>query len=361
MILFHIYDESGVAPSSRRLDEAWSTVAVPLSAIRDISGDQIHHCLFEVDVTSLSTALRIRDLVSRIRRRGVRIFACRRGDRHAAIQAGALGATNLVDLPIVDETILRLLLRPDTPVSGTEGGSVVGSVALDLAFRAMERGGPLSSERVEDAALALAEEIEGAGIDPWLRSIRAHHAGTYQHCLIVTGLATAFGRAIGFSKPDLSRLTTAALLHDIGKSRVDQGLLDKPGTLTAQEREIVQNHTVWGADYLAEHSQISADILDAVRHHHEYLDGTGYPDGLRDDQISDLTRLITISDIFGALIEERSYKPAMPADEAYAILVAMAQAGKLERALVDAFTVVAERLKEEGGAGMMAEQALRQA
>ena len=84
---------------------------------------------------------------------------------------------------------------------------------------------------------------------------------------------------------------------------------------------------------------ISAEILDGVRHHHEYLDGSGYPDGLKAPQISDLVRLLTISDIFAALIESRPYRPAMPGAEAYKILCGME--GRLERSLVKAFGNVA--------------------
>jgi HD-GYP domain-containing protein (c-di-GMP phosphodiesterase class II) len=76
-----------------------------------------------------------------------------------------------------------------------------------------------------------------------------------------------------------------------------------------------------------------------VRHHHEFLDGSGYPDGLCGESISDVVRMLTISDVFAALIEERRYKPAMPRERAYEILAEMR--GKLERALVSAFRPVA--------------------
>jgi HD-GYP domain-containing protein (c-di-GMP phosphodiesterase class II) len=86
-------------------------------------------------------------------------------------------------------------------------------------------------------------------------------------------------------------------------------------------------------------SDISPEILDAVRHHHEYLDGSGYPDALMAPEIPDLVRLLTISDIFSALIESRPYRPPMPRQDAYKILCGMN--GKLERSLVKAFRNVA--------------------
>jgi HD-GYP domain-containing protein (c-di-GMP phosphodiesterase class II) len=84
---------------------------------------------------------------------------------------------------------------------------------------------------------------------------------------------------------------------------------------------------------------ISPEILDAVRHHHEYLDGSGYPDGLCAESIADIVRILTIADVFAALIEARTYKPPMPREKAYEILLDMK--GKLERPLVGAFREVA--------------------
>ena len=94
-----------------------------------------------------------------------------------------------------------------------------------------------------------------------------------------------------------------------------------------------------GYDLLKDIPDISPDILDGVRHHHEYLDGSGYPDALKASKISDLVRLLTISDIFAALIEKRPYRPAMSRQDAYRILCGME--GKLETSLLRAFRNVA--------------------
>ena len=85
--------------------------------------------------------------------------------------------------------------------------------------------------------------------------------------------------------------------------------------------------------------RITPEILDAVRHHHEYLDGSGYPDALSGESIKDVVRILTIADIFAALIEHRPYKPTMPRMEAYNILCGMT--GKLEKALVTSFKDIA--------------------
>lgn len=94
----------------------------------------------------------------------------------------------------------------------------------------------------------------------------------------------------------------------------------------------MRRHPVIGYELLKALSEVSSEILDGVRHHHEYLDGSGYPDALMAPEISDLVRLLTISDIFAALIELRPYRPAMSRQNAYNILCGMD--GKLERSLV---------------------------
>ena len=102
---------------------------------------------------------------------------------------------------------------------------------------------------------------------------------------------------------------------------------------------MIETHPVAGYEVLKGTAGISPEILDAVRHHHEFLDGSGYPDGLCAESIADIVRILTISDIFAALIEHRTYKPTMPRETAYEILQGMK--GKLEKPLVEAFREVA--------------------
>jgi HD-GYP domain-containing protein (c-di-GMP phosphodiesterase class II) len=129
------------------------------------------------------------------------------------------------------------------------------------------------------------------------------------------------------------------MFHDIGKAKIPLAVLDKPGRLDPEERAMIETHPVVGYDVLKGSAGISPEILDAVRHHHELLDGSGYPDGLCASSISDVVRILTISDIFAALIEDRRYKPPMPRDQAYEVIRSMQ--GKLEGPLVSAFRPVA--------------------
>jgi putative nucleotidyltransferase with HDIG domain len=191
----------------------------------------------------------------------------------------------------------------------------------------------------KDAGGKIADHIAEKGLSDWLATVRRHHEGTYQHCLLVTGVAVDFGLSLGLAKRDLERLYSAAMFHDVGKATIPLAILDKPGRLDANERSIIESHPALGYDALKGNDNISFEVLDAVRHHHEYLDGSGYPDGFCAENISDIVRILTISDIFSALIEHRRYKPPMRREEAYGILCRME--GKLEKALVTSFRRVA--------------------
>jgi putative nucleotidyltransferase with HDIG domain len=176
-------------------------------------------------------------------------------------------------------------------------------------------------------------------LSDWLATVRRHHEGTYQHCLLVTGIAVDFGLSLGVPKKDVERLYSSAMFHDIGKATIPLAVLDKPGRLDPAERALIETHPAAGYETLKSNGTISAEILDAVRHHHEYLDGSGYPDQLCAESISDIVRVLTIADIFAALIEERRYRAPISRAEAYNILCGMK--GKLEKPLVAAFKEVA--------------------
>lgn len=170
----------------------------------------------------------------------------------------------------------------------------------------------------------------------WLTIIQRYHDGTAQHCSLVSAVAMLFARGLGFSSGDQRRLFEAAHFHDVGKVHIPLAILDKPGALDHTERAIMESHAKAGYDILAGSAAIATEIAEVARDHHEYLDGTGYPRGIGGRELPDLTRIITICDIFAALIERRSYKQPKTAREAYAILQTMD--GKLDATLLRAFS-----------------------
>jgi len=271
-----------------------------------------------------------------------KLFVVHNLSRSMVAQAHALGATAV--LSRAKEAILKVAQIEDVETAAEDAADPApemdeGVAAFASMFSNVRRGRPLRLVDAKRATSRIINRVGQDGLTAWLDEVRRYHEGTFQHCLLVTGVAVAFGLDVGFSGGDVSRLGMAATLHDIGKARIPLAILDKPGRLEPEEEEIIRRHPGIGYDLLKGVSGISPEILDGVRHHHEYLDGSGYPDGLSGSQISDLVRLLTIADIFAALVESRPYRPPMSRQDAYQILCGME--GKLEGALVRAFRKVA--------------------
>ncbi|MFO0842121.1 MAG: response regulator [Gemmataceae bacterium] len=142
---------------------------------------------------------------------------------------------------------------------------------------------------------------------------------TAGHSRRVRHYAMALARALGLDRRQLKQLSLAAQLHDIGKVAVPDAILHKPDKLTAEEYAVVREHPVTGERILKPVLR-SKIVLAAIRGHHERLDGTGYPDGLKGQEIPLLARLISIPDVFDALTTSRAYRDALPVHEALAIL-----------------------------------------
>jgi len=274
-----------------------------------------------------------------------KLFVVQSHLHHMVAQAFALGATAVVSRP--KEAIPKLVQieaaqRAAQADSAATSSAITNSAAAFASvFSAVQAGKLFMLSDAENATSEIINGIEQNGLGVWLDDVRRYHQGTFQHCLLVTGVAVGFALDIKFPDADVKRLGLAATLHDIGKARIPLAILDKPGRLDPGEEEIMKRHPVIGYELLKALPEISPEILDGVRHHHEYLDGSGYPDALTAPEISDLVRLLTISDIFAALIEQRPYRPPMSRHDAYKILCAMD--GKLEPSLVKAFRNVALR------------------
>jgi putative nucleotidyltransferase with HDIG domain len=298
------------------------------------------------DLRNADNIIALKEASATFRAARRKIFIIDQKARLGAAQAYALGATHVLFNPVYRQALLTALagsgkrIEPDGDGSqGARAAASEGAASLASMFSAVSDGRQIDVAEAKLAAARIADNIADDGFSEWLGTVRRHHEGTYQHCLLVTGTAVAFGLHLGVSKPDIERMYSAAMFHDIGKARIPIAVLDKPGRLDEQERALIETHPVAGYDALKGTRGISPEILDAVRHHHEFLDGSGYPDALGAESITDIVRILTISDIFAALIEDRRYKPPMSRPQAYEILCGMR--GKLEGPLVKAFREVA--------------------
>jgi response regulator RpfG family c-di-GMP phosphodiesterase len=162
-----------------------------------------------------------------------------------------------------------------------------------------------------------------SAVDSLIRTLEERDRYTAGHSDRVRHFAVRLADALCLDRRTRKRLVLAAKLHDIGKVGVPDAILNKPGPLDVGERRIVEEHPAIGEHILRPIIR-NREVLAAVRSHHERLDGSGYPDGLRGERIPLLGRLLAVADCFDALTTARAYRDAVPVPEALAILRAEA-------------------------------------
>lgn len=138
---------------------------------------------------------------------------------------------------------------------------------------------------------------------------------TFGHCARVAAYSVDVARGLEFDDHLVTTVRIGAYLHDLGKVRVPAEILNKPGPLGPEENALIREHPVWGVDLL-EAIDLPWDIKPIIRWHHERYDGSGYPHGLRGEEIPITAQIVGIADAFDALTTTRSYRPAVSLEEA---------------------------------------------
>ena len=168
-----------------------------------------------------------------------------------------------------------------------------------------------------------------------LTKIREKDSYLLEHSLNVAILLANFANHMGLPEEEVQELALSGFLHDIGKIKIPDEILHKPGRLTDQEMNIMRDHVYYGVRTL-EQMQMPERIIRTMAEHHERLDGYGYPDGSRGEEISHFGRMIAIVDTYDAITADRCYKPGMPSQKALKILL-QDSPGKYDRDLVQHF------------------------
>ena len=144
-----------------------------------------------------------------------------------------------------------------------------------------------------------------------LTSLKRRDDYTFMHCVSVGIFMIGLGRQLGLDDTNLRVLGAAGLLHDVGKAYIPLEVLNKPGSLSSAEGAIMRHHPRLGYDALTEAGYNVEPVLDAVLHHHERLDGSGYPDAFSGNDISLITRIASVADVYDAVTSQRVYHSAM--------------------------------------------------
>jgi diguanylate cyclase (GGDEF)-like protein/putative nucleotidyltransferase with HDIG domain len=301
------FDERFAAELSRA-ERAGSALGLILVDLDDFKGtnDRLGHAAGDEQlrwaVRTMNATLRPSDCVGRLG-----------GDEFAVLVPGA-GQTEIAALG----ARLTAALAEGAPASvgvasypcDGDGADALHQVA-DLDLYAVKHGrtrrGPAAGPGELSWATALA------------RAVDERMASSHEHSLSVARIAALIGEGLGLEEEALGSLRLAAVLHDVGKIAVPEEILRKPEPLTAAERALVERHPVAGAEMVQRIDGLG-DLAPWVRHSHEHVDGSGYPDGLAGEEIPLESRVLLVADAFDAMTSERSYSPAMTVDEALAEL-----------------------------------------
>jgi response regulator RpfG family c-di-GMP phosphodiesterase len=227
-----------------------------------------------------------------------------------AMTAFSLGATDFFGLPLPPPAELASRLERAVTQHVSQKERFTLTHELLLTNRELE----LARKKTEEQNIQVLNAIVG--------TLEARDAYTAGHTDRVAAISVRLGRFVGLSSDELEHVRIGALVHDIGKIGIRDQVLLKPGRLDRGEFELIKSHTTIGSDLLQGIEQFQC-ALPMIRHHHEKLDGSGYPDGLMGDEIPVGVRVVSVADVMDAITSTRPYRRASAVEESFEIMSTM--------------------------------------
>ena len=248
-------------------------------------------------------------------------------------------------IPVV---LITALSEKEDRIEGIKAG------ADDFLTRPVDRSELLARVRSLLRLKQRTDELERAEavLFTLARSIEAKDPYTHGHCERLSEGSTRLGAHLGLAEDEITALRRAGVVHDIGKVAVPDAILLKPGKLTEEEWKLMREHSVVGERICAPLKSFRL-VLPIIRHHHEKLDGSGYPDGLRGDTIPMTARILQIVDVFDALTTKRPYKRAFSIADAFQTMREEVDKGWWDRHIFDEF----EQLIKSGAVNLLSRSA----
>ena len=255
-----------------------------------------------------------------------------------------------VSMPQVDGLEVCRRLKADPATRLTPVVLVTGQSGLDDRIKGIEAGAddflskPVHPHELRARVRSLSrvkhliDELDSAeaAFMTLALTIEARDPNTNGHCERLSRHAVRLGRALRLSDEQLDALHRGGYLHDVGKVGVPDAVLLKPGPLTAEEFAVMRRHTIIG-DTLCAPLQSLRSVRPIILYHHERLDGSGYPEGLRGDDVPLLAQIVGIVDVYDALTSKRPYRGALKAEDAVRHLLKEVEQGRFAREFVDTF------------------------
>lgn len=227
-------------------------------------------------------------------------------------------------------------LRTDDRSKVTLSASVRKRVAEGIQFiysNTDSREVVEATNSIADDLLATIEANNAIAID--ISVLKTSDEYTFKHSVDVATIAMIVAKNQGLSKEQVHEIGVTGLLHDVGKAKIPLEILNKPGHLDDDEFAIMKQHTVFGYEILKKNEEYSAAVSLGVLQHHEKINGAGYPFGMKEDKICPYAKILSVADIYDALVTERPYKPALTQRDAIEIIMAMT--GELDMVAMKSF------------------------
>lgn len=268
---------------------------------------------------------------------------------HDETRGLAAGAVDFITKPI-NPSVIKARVKAHMQLKRDRDILANKSARLELANRLLEQEiedhqqteQALVSARKEISQISqMKEELIKDLFQAMCEMLSSRDMYTFEHGLRVASIARLIGEDMGLSDHDIEALELGCLLHDISKVAIPDDVLLKPGLFSAQDRQIMMMHPAMGAKIFSRQA-CDPDIIDIIHHHHERLDGSGYPDHLQADQISHLIRIAMVADSYEAMIARRPYKKSMSRVEALKRLQQEAEAGRMDGSMVRRLAKVTE-------------------
>lgn len=220
------------------------------------------------------------------------------------------------------ETIAKLKVADRAKV--TLSDSVKQRVSQGIQFLYSDTSSSDFANTANNITYSLMQAIsENDAVAMNIDALKVSDEYTFKHSVDVATMAMIIARKSGLPDKDVYQIGVAGLLHDVGKSHIPNEILNKAGKLTEEEFTVMKNHTIYGYNILKEKSEISNEIIAGVLQHHEKINGRGYPLKLANKQITPYARVLSVADIYDALVTERPYKKGFSAHDALEMIMAM--------------------------------------